>query len=874
MKNLTRLAVSILLGLSSSYAQVPQPAAPTGPERVTFVQSLITVPFQATKSATTLSATVARTELTQTEHSARLQFSIALKMHNFAELQGRIGKIEIISPFEMAARYYPTPADYKMVADWLISQGFAVKPAEKCNLSVFASGSLTQIESAFGTKFARVKFDGIESSSALIAPSLPAAVASPVLGINGLQPHLHPKPHVLIASGQPQKLTDNLPPYKVNQIAQAYNATGLGVNGNGQKIAIVIDTFPALSDLTSFWEANGIAQSLNNIEEVQVVSGTLPSPSGEETLDVEWSSGMAPGAKVRVYATTTLDLVNIDEAYQAIINDLPSQPTLHQVSLSYGLGETYMPQGQMQTDDQYFASLAAAGVTVFVSSGDGGSSPGTSGYGDTSGPVQVESPASDPNVTAVGGTSLYLNSATGAVTGEVAWSLGGGGSSQLFGRPSWQTGAGVPAGAYRTVPDVALVADPNTGGYLVLNGQVWYVGGTSWGAPTWAGICAMTNQARANMNEPSLGLLGPKIYPLNGTGSFRPITTGSNGPNGVYNAGPRYSMCTGLGVPNVAAMIQTLAPSLQAPATPSVKNFISYSGDFNGDGKQDILWRNTQTGEVRIWYMNGSAVLSNDHVATIGLEWKIAGIGDFNGDGMSDILWENTVDGSFVIWIMRGDNVSSYQYSSPGNEWSITGIADLDHNGMADILWRNVVTGAVQVWWSRSPLNFSSEFLGVAGLDWNLVGTADLLGDGLPEVIWRNQNSGEVRAWQLSGNSVIADVSLSVVPLNWQITGFGDFNGDGRDDIVWRNSLDGSVGVWIMNGFGAAAQWFSGGVPPDWQVRATPRLYGTTVSSILWSNMATGQQEIWGIGGALFSGSTQIGVVDPAWIVQPTAGNQ
>ena len=220
------------------------------------------------------------------------------------------------------------------------------------------------------------------------------------------------------------------------------------MNGSGQKIGIVIDTFPAASDLTAFWQGNAIAQSLNNIEEVQVVSGTLPSPSGEETLDVEWSSGMASGAKVRVYATTDLAFVHLDQAYQAIINDLPSQPALHQISLSYGLGETYMPAGQMQTDDQYFATLAGAGVTVFVSSGDGGSSPGLNGFEDNSGPVQVESPASDPNVTAVGGTSLYLNASTGAVSSESAWFYGGGGSSQFFARPSWQNGAGVPAVTY------------------------------------------------------------------------------------------------------------------------------------------------------------------------------------------------------------------------------------------------------------------------------------------------------------------------------------------------------------------------------------------------------------------------------------------
>jgi hypothetical protein len=103
-------------------------------------------------------------------------------------------------------------------------------------------------------------------------------------------------------------------------------------------------------------------------------------------------------------------------------------------------------------------------------------------------------------------------------------------------------------------------------------------------------------------------------------------------------------------------------PANQLPPNPVVTNFISRSGDFNGDGKQDILWRNTQTGGVDIWYMNGPTILSRDHVATVSLQWKIAGIGDFNGDGISDILWQNTVEGSFVIWLMHGDSHTDIEY--------------------------------------------------------------------------------------------------------------------------------------------------------------------------------------------------------------------
>jgi kumamolisin len=114
---------------------------------------------------------------------------------------------------------------------------------------------------------------------------------------------------------------------------------------------------------------------------------------------------------------------------------------------------------------------------------------------------------------------------------ETAWSLGGGGQSQVFGRPAWQTGTSMPAGSGRLVPDVAFVANPNTGGYLVLNGSIYIVGGTSWGAPCCAAFCARINQGHAARSLSPLGLLGPSIYtlnPQNGLTDFFDIVTGSN----------------------------------------------------------------------------------------------------------------------------------------------------------------------------------------------------------------------------------------------------------------------------------------------------------------------------------------------------------
>ena len=113
------------------------------------------------------------------------------------------------------------------------------------------------------------------------------------------------------------------------------------------------------------------------------------------------------------------------------------------------------------------------------------------------------------------------------------------------------------------MPDVASAADPDTGCFLVLNGADKQIGGTSWSAPTWAGFAALINQARIANGQPSLGLLNPLIYPLIGTANFRDIIKGSNGPAGsdTYDAGPGYDETTGIGVPDVDVLLQTLSSS-------------------------------------------------------------------------------------------------------------------------------------------------------------------------------------------------------------------------------------------------------------------------------------------------------------------------
>ena len=161
----------------------------------------------------------------------------------------------------------------------------------------------------------------------------------------------------------------------MQEVLKAYNADGLSVTGKGQTVAILIDTFPDDADLKAFWKRNNVATTLAQIEKINVNGGSLPAPAGEETLDVSWASGIAPGAQVRVYASGSLKFVALDMALDRIIADLKDHPEMRQLSLSFGLSEAFMggPKGEVAVQHQKFLLLAAAGVNVFCSSGDAGS---------------------------------------------------------------------------------------------------------------------------------------------------------------------------------------------------------------------------------------------------------------------------------------------------------------------------------------------------------------------------------------------------------------------------------------------------------------------------------------------------------------------
>jgi len=489
-----------------------------------------------------------------------VHFSLSIAKDVQAQLEQRVANGETVPLDELDKLYTAKPADKDALVNWLKSNGYEVTDVTRDG--IYARAKASQIAKSLEVNMVPVTKDGVTYTSAENAPSLPVEVAAAVRSINGLQPFRQANKHIrkfvpvdgaaapMETAAAPAPAVSNAPPYLVNEILKAYGANNLGVTGKGQTIAILIDTFPTDADLTAFWTKNGLSVTMAQIQKINVSGGTLPAPSGEETLDASWASGIAPGANIRIYATGSLSFVALDKALDRIISDLPSQPGMRQLSISLGLGETFMAPAEVNTEHTKFLHLAAAGVNVFVSSGDAGSNPDNTGHG-SNGPLQAEYESSDASVVGVGGTTLRLNS-SGTVTSEKGWTGSGGGTSRFFPRPTWQTGTGVPHGTMRVVPDVSSAADPNTGAFLVFQGSPIQIGGTSWSAPMWAGFCALMNEARKKAGKPLLGFLNPALYKLLGTAAFRDIKSGSNG---AFHCGSGYDQVTGLGSPNVKELI-------------------------------------------------------------------------------------------------------------------------------------------------------------------------------------------------------------------------------------------------------------------------------------------------------------------------------
>ena len=324
------------------------------------------------------------------------------------------------------------------------------------------------------------------------------------------------------------------------QIKHAYGLDQITGDGTGQTIAIVeaYGSPTIVADVAAFCTAFNLPPA--NVA-VYYPQGQGRANSGwalETSLDVEWAHAIAPGANIVVVAARSASLSNLLGAVDYAVSLGASQ-----VSMSWGGSEF-----AGQTGFDYHFNVP--GVAFFASSGDSGAG--------------ASWPAASPFVISVGGTTLNVDG-SGNVVSETGWSGSGGGLSAYETRPGYQNGW--QTAANRAIPDVSYDADPATGFPVYMsnyNGSTGWitVGGTSAGAPQWAGLSALVNAARTTAVQAPDNAL----YTLASAGyatDFRDITAGSNGG---FTAIALFDLVTGLGSPAGAALI----PALQGITNPVV----------------------------------------------------------------------------------------------------------------------------------------------------------------------------------------------------------------------------------------------------------------------------------------------------------------
>lgn len=276
-------------------------------------------------------------------------------------------------------------------------------------------------------------------------------------------------------------------------------------------------------------------------------SSELAQSTAETTMDIELVAAFAPGAHIVVYFAPNNEQ-GIYHALTAALADTKHRPSV--LSLSWGEPEPNVSPKYAALIDGVLKHLASVGVTVCVSSGDAGAHNGIPGK------PSVNFPASSPYALGCGGTTLKVSGSQ--IEAEVVWNstfgtmrgATGGGVSRIFRRPYWQQSFDVPRptskNGGRGVPDVAGVADPQTGCRIVVGGVDSVSAGTSAVAPLWAALVARLNHALGAQS----GFLNSLLYKLatrtQEGGILRPIT---HGENGAYHAGPGWNACTGLGSP-------------------------------------------------------------------------------------------------------------------------------------------------------------------------------------------------------------------------------------------------------------------------------------------------------------------------------------
>jgi len=229
--------------------------------------------------------------------------------------------------------------------------------------------------------------------------------------------------------------------------------------------------------------------------------------------------------------------------------------------------------------------------------------------------------------------------------------------------------------------------------------------------------------------------------------------------------------------------------------------------DFAGNGRPAVVWRHASNGSNVLWLMSDED--SVGQLVTLpqvpDANWRIASTGDLNRDGKPDLIWRNSATGDNVAWLMNGTTVGgSLTLPRVTGAWSIVAIDDSNRDGINDICWQNSSTGQVVAWILDGEIERQSPVLATISLPTvpagsTVVGMADYDRDRSADLFIRGDD-GAVRVWLLRDGQLDDSVDIGTVSDDsWRIGKVSDFNDDSVPDLLWRNQSTGDNTLWLLD---------------------------------------------------------------------------
>jgi hypothetical protein len=323
-------------------------------------------------------------------------------------------------------------------------------------------------------------------------------------------------------------------------------------------------------------------------------------------------------------------------------------------------------------------------------------------------------------------------------------------------------------------------------------------------------------------------------------GTAGPVSTPSN--TLVFNALPTSDGTTTTTTPPPTTNGD---PGTQTPGGGTTAPHVAVHFDFTGDGVSDLLVH-AGSGDLTIWEMQGAQVVRHLSLAQLPAPWKLEAPGDYDGDGTTDLLWRNTDTGQLIVWLVRAGAVATgagLDLPDVTKDWTVVARGDFDGDGRDDIALAHPQQNLVDLVHLNGSQVVSRETRSAPGTRWRMIAAPDADGDGIPEIVWENLDTHALSIEWVSAPGQAR--ALVAQPGSMRVIGSGDLDGDGRDDLLVQEANGLRVNGWLLQG-DRVTPWGVDAVLGEktWSYRGMADFDGDGMADAFWSNPA-GVVEIW-----------------------------